>query len=180
MMAFIVATLMLGTIAPQAPVNTRAAALDDFSRRLQAYFQLRAEAARNLEPLSTTPSAADLKRRQQALAAAVRAARDLAKPGDLIPLAVQRQIREAVAADFRRREPAAKQAALQEVPSGPLPGINRTYPEDAALPPVPPLLLANLPPLPDNLQYRFFGRHIVILDGDIEIVVDYVQNAVPR
>jgi hypothetical protein len=62
---------------------------------------------------------------------------------------------------------------------GPLPGVNRNYPERAALPTVPPLLLAKLPSLPDNLQYRFFGRHVVILDGDVEIVIDYVRDALP-
>jgi hypothetical protein len=44
---------------------------------------------------------------------------------------------------------------------------------------VPPLLLASLPRLPDNLQYRFFGRHMVLLDGDTELVIDYVRNALP-
>ena len=31
---------------------------------------------------------------------------------------------------------------------------------------MPPLLLNNLPRLPDNLQYRFYGRSVVMLDGD--------------
>jgi len=39
--------------------------------------------------------------------------------------------------------------------------------------------LANLPRLPDNLQYRFFGRHVLILDGDVEIMIDYVRNTLP-
>lgn len=81
---------------------------------------------------------------------------------------------------MKRRSPAAKQAAMLEVPEGPLPGINKNYPDRAALPTVPPLLLGNLPRLPDNLQYRFFGQHLVILDGDTEIVVDYVPNGVPH
>jgi hypothetical protein len=114
------------------------------------------------------------------LAAALRAARAHAKQGDLIPVEVQNQIRTTVIADMRRRTPATKRAAMVEVPNGPLPGINKNYPDRAALPTVPPLLLASLPRLPDNLQYRFFGQHVVLLDGDTEIVVDYVTNAVPH
>jgi hypothetical protein len=36
-----------------------------------------------------------------------------------------------------------------------------------------------LPGLPDNLQYRFYGRHLVILDGDLQIITDYVSNVLP-
>jgi hypothetical protein len=180
-MTSLLAALMLAAVTLQdAAVNPQAAALSDFSQRLKAYVALRAKLAKNLEPLSPTASATDLQARQDALAAAIRAARARAKPGDLIPQSVRRQIRETVAADFNRRQPATQRAALEEVPTGPPPAINRSYPERAALATVPPLLLQNLPPLPNNLQYRFFGRHIVILDGDVEIVVDYVQNALPR
>jgi hypothetical protein len=180
MMTMLATLALAGVIAQSAPVNPQAAALDEFSKRLKAYVALRADLAKKLEPLSPTGSASDLQARQDALAAALRVARARAKPGDLVPQPVRQQIRETVAADFRRRQPATQRAALEEVPTGPLPGINRNYPERAALPTVPPLLLQNLPTLPDNLQYRFFGRHIVILDGDVEIVVDYVQNVVPR
>jgi hypothetical protein len=172
-------TLTVFVVQTQA-VNPQAAALAEFSKRLQAYLQLRADLGKKLEPMAPTGSASELEARQQSLAAGLRSARAHAKPGDLIPVAVQEQIRKTVSADFRRRTPATKNAALEEVPNGPLPGINKMYPERAALPTVPPLLLASLPQLPDNLQYRFFGRHIVILDGDVEIVVDYVQNALPR
>lgn len=164
----------------QAPANPQAAALDEFTKRCEAYLELRQGLSKKLEPLAPTASASDLQARQQALAAALRTARQHAKPGDLIPAAVQQQIRATVKADMQRRAPAAKRAALEEVPGGALPGINKNYPEQAALPTVPALLLASLPPLPDNLQYRFFGRHIVILDGDVEIVIDYVRDAVPR
>ena len=181
--------LVIAIVAVQTPPatqgtrptqNAQAAAQADFQKRTQAYLELRQSLAKKLEPLSPTPSASDLQSRQQALAAALRTARANAKQGDLIPMPVQNQIREVVQADFKRREPAAKRATLEEVPQGPLPGINKTYPEQAALPTIPPLLLASLPPLPDNLQYRFFGRHCVLLDGDTEIVVDYVRECLPR
>lgn len=179
-MTIMLAALTLALAVTQAPANPQAAALSEFAKRLDAYLKLREDLGKRLEPLSPTTNASDLQARQHAIAAGLRTARSGAKQGDLIPVAVQKHIREMVAADFRRREPAAKRATLEEVPKGPLPGVNRSYPEDAALPTVPPLLLASLPALPDNLQYRFFGRHLVILDGDVEIVVDYVENAVPR
>jgi hypothetical protein len=180
MITMLAALALTGATMQGASANPEAVALAEFSERLKAYVALRAKLAGKLEPLSPTVSASELQARQDALAAALRTARARARPGDLIPQAVRKQIRETVAADFRRRQPATQRAALEEVPTGPLPGINKNYPERAALPTVPPLLLQNLPPLPDNLQYRFFGRHLIILDGDVEIVLDYVQNVLPR
>jgi hypothetical protein len=161
-----------------AQVNT-VAAMEDFQKRLDAYLELREDLATKLEPLSPTADTSELTARQEALASAMKNARAGAKQGDLVPKPVAVQMAETVAADFRRRNAAAKQSALKEVPDGPRPVINRTYPAEAALPTVPPLLLAKLPTLPDNLQYRFFGRHIVILDGDLQIITDYIANALP-
>ena len=160
-------------------VNPQAAGMHEFQQRLNAYLKLREDLSRKLKPLSTTASAADLTARQEALAAALRTARKNASPGDLIPPSVADQIRTVCIEDFHFRNPEVKRAALQEVPNAPRPAINRTYPENEALATVPPLLLAKLPILPDNLQYRFFGRHLVILDGDTQIITDYVANVVP-
>ena len=179
-MMHLVAALAIAVAVPQEkPVNPTAAALSDFSQRLNAYLKLREDLGNKLKPLAPTPRASELQARQQALAAALRNARKSARPGDLIPPPVQELIRQAVHADFTRRKPGDTRAALEEVPGGPLPGINGNYPEQAALATVPPLLLANLPPLPDNLQYRFFGRHVLILDGDVEIMMDYVRTMLP-
>ncbi|HEV8315887.1 MAG TPA: hypothetical protein VGQ10_00665 [Vicinamibacterales bacterium] len=178
-MIYLVLALAMSVAVPQEkPAGPTAEALHDFAQRLNGYLGLRDDLGRKLGPLAPT-DAGQLRARQQALAAALRNARKNAKPGDLIPSPVQQLIRQAIRADFTRRNPADKRAALEEVPEGPLPRINATYPEQAAQATVPPLLLATLPSLPDNLQYRFFSRHVVILDGDVEIVIDYVRNTLP-
>lgn len=156
-----------------------ASAVQEFQRRLGDYLTLRAELSKTLKPLSPTASATDLAARQQALAEALRAARASARPGDLVPAAVAEQIRSVVIADFNRRTAAEERATFSEVPDAPIPTINRPYPADAALPTVPPLLLMALPRMPDSLQYRFYGRHIVLLDGDVQIIVDYIANVLP-
>jgi hypothetical protein len=65
---------------------------------------------------------------------------------------------------------------FEEVPEGQLLVINKTIPDTTTLATVPALLLNNLPRLPDNLQYRFMARHIVLMDGDTRIIVDYILN----
>jgi hypothetical protein len=171
-----------GVAARQAAnpdVNPQAAALVEFQNRLQDYIRLRSELGGKLKPLSATADSAQLTARQDTLAAALREARKGAKPGDLIPTRVAGQIRNVVAADFRRRNADAKRAVFEEVPDGIRPVINRTMPDNAPLATVPPLLLNNLPPLPDNLQYRFMDRHLVLMDGDTRIIVDYILNVLP-
>jgi hypothetical protein len=161
-----------------APAPGRQEALQDFQRRLQAYMELREALSQKLKPLAPTASAADLGARQNALAAAIRAARAGARPGAVIPQGVASQIAASIADDFKRRGPAEGRAAFTEVPGG-QPAINGTYPPNAALPPIPPLLLLTLPRLPDSLQYRFYGRHLLLLDSDVQIVVDYIANVLP-
>jgi hypothetical protein len=159
-------------------VNSLSAGRQEFQERLNAYLKQRAEMSRRLEPLSPTPSAAELATRQESLAAAIQTARKGARPGDLTAPVAQ-LIAKICMDDFHFRNPEVKRAALEEVPNAPRPVINRTFPEDAALATVPPLLLSKLPPLPENLQYRFFGRHIVILDADTQVILDYVANVLP-
>lgn len=159
--------------------NAQATALAEFQQRLQGYLNLRAELSRKLKPLSPTANSAELTARQDTLAAALRDARKGAKPGDLIPTRVAEQIRETVAADFRRRNPDTKRAVFNEVPEGVRPVINKTMPDSEALATVPALLLNSLPRLPDNLQYRFMDRHVVLLDGDTRLIVDYILNVLP-
>lgn len=173
------AILAVSAFAAPALAQADDDALRTFQQRLQTYLALRTSLSNTLDPLTPTADAVELASRQTALAVALRAARAKAAPGDLIPPAIADLIRTVVLDDFKRRTAAAERAVFSEIPNAPRPTINRTYPADAALPTVPPLLLAKLPRLPDNLQYRFYGRHVVILDGDVHIIVDYVSNVLP-
>src|SRR5512139_3744854 len=155
------------------------AALKDFQGRLDGYLKLRETLAKRLKPLSPTASAPDLTARQESLAAAIRESRERAKPGDMLTPPVARYIRSLVTADLQQRRSDEKRGAFEEVPAGPRPVINKTFPANAALPTVPPLLLNAMPKLPDNLQDRFYDRHIVLLDGDTELIIDYIVNALP-
>ena len=40
----------------------------------------------------------------------------------------------------------------------------------------PPLLLQALPRLPDDLEYRFMGRDLIIRDGRTNLIVDYLSD----
>ena len=179
LVAALCAVLVCMTTDAVAATGQTSDPLRDFERRLQAYLDLRRALTDKLKPLTPTADAGDLATSQAALAKALQAARSRANPGDLIPPPVAVLIQRIVVEDFKRRSAAEERATFSEVPNAPRPVLNRTYPVDAALPTVPPLLLSRLPRLPDNLQYRFYGRHVVLLDGDVQIIVDYIPNVLP-
>jgi hypothetical protein len=164
----------------KAAATTESLALEDFQTRVKAYLELRKALAEKLEPLKPTADAAELATRQEALAEALKVARKDARAGDVIPAPVADRIRTIVRDDLKSRTAAAGNAPFGEIPTNVRVSVNRTFPKGAALPTVPPLLLGRLPPLPDNLQYRFANRDVVLLDGDTQLIVDHVTHVLPR
>jgi len=41
-------------------------------------------------------------------------------------------------------------------------------------------VLASLPPLPRALEYRFLGRHLILIDVAARLIVDYLPDVLPR
>jgi len=56
--------------------------------------------------------------------------------------------------------------------------VNATYPATEPLQTLPPNLLANLPQLPEDVEYRVVGRDLVLRDVDANIIVDFIPNAI--
>ena len=46
------------------------------------------------------------------------------------------------------------------------------------LPTVPANVLITLPPLPEPLEYRIVGQHLLLLDTSADLIVDYILNAI--
>ena len=57
--------------------------------------------------------------------------------------------------------------------------MNAYYPDDAPLSSVPPSLLLNLPALPEEVRYRFVGRHLILRDTDANVILDFLRDVVP-
>jgi hypothetical protein len=43
-----------------------------------------------------------------------------------------------------------------------------------------PVMLAGLPELPPELEYRFLGRHLIIVDVLANLIVDLLHDALPE
>jgi hypothetical protein len=181
-----------GSAAP-APTNDRARLLKEFSDRAAIYSKLNRNAAATLPPLPEKASPEQIAAHQKALAKAIQAGRAGAFQGEIlfdgvVPVFLEllrsdlagaqgRDARETIRdgnprtdkPPTRPGEPKPKEVAL--VPNAP-------YPEGAPLSTVPPDLLAKLPKLPEPLEYRFVGGHLILHDSDASLVVDFLNEVV--
>jgi len=58
------------------------------------------------------------------------------------------------------------------------PQVNGSYPAGASLSVMPTILLSVFPPLPEELQYRFVDRDLILWDVHANLVVDVLPNAI--
>jgi hypothetical protein len=57
--------------------------------------------------------------------------------------------------------------------------VNGRYPDEVPVSTVPPEILQTLPKLTEDLEYRFIGRHLILLDSHAHVIADFIENAVP-
>jgi hypothetical protein len=66
---------------------------------------------------------------------------------------------------------------MDENPVGTAIQVNGRYPDTVPLSTMPPDVLAALPPLPEDMEYRFVGNRLILLDTKAHIIVDFVADA---
>ena len=57
--------------------------------------------------------------------------------------------------------------------------MNGIYPPKVPLQSTTPSLLANLPPLPKEIEYRIVNDDLVLHDITANIIVDFLPHAIP-
>jgi len=147
----------------------------DFSQRIRSYADLRTELERDLPPLRGTDHAAEIIQRERELARRIRAARAKAREGDIFTPAVSTEFRKTLQTQTNA---VTCQALLDDNP-GALPvRINGSYPEHKPLSTMAPNVLEVLPRLPADIEYRFLGRHLILIDTRAQLLVDRMTSAI--
>jgi hypothetical protein len=152
--------------------------MKDFRDRAEAYLALHRKVADELPRLKETDDPQKIAEREKLLGTNIGKARAAAREGeifgDIAPLVIQ-----IVRDDLGRRSRADRKAVFAEMPARVPPlKVNDIYPSSVPLITFPPALLQSLPPLPDGLEYRFYGRHLILRDMKANIVVDTLRNVV--
>jgi hypothetical protein len=165
--------------AAQQSVNPDAKVLKDFEGRIDAYMKLHNELERDAPKLKDEAEPEEIKAHEDALAAEIRAARKTAKPGEIFTPEVRALFRRLMYPELKGKEGAETKAEIKEDAPAAVPiKINARYPSNQPLPTVPPNLLARLPRLPEELEYRIIGRHLILRDVHANVIVDYIPNAI--
>lgn len=165
----------------QPKVNPDAKMLQDFQARIDAYLKLHKQVEDNSPKLKETTNPAEIQAAQKALIAGIRAARANARPGDIFTPEVRRLFRRLMYPEVKGPDGKETKAEIKEdaPPPGTIPlKVNAAYPEKQPLPTVPPNVLANLPKLPEDLEYRIVDKHLILRDVDANLIVDYIPNAI--
>jgi hypothetical protein len=162
-----------------SPVETKA--LTGFSNRVNAYLDMHNRLERTLPNLSkeTTPQAID--QHQRALAKLINAERQAAKRGDIFGPDAEKIFKSHLARIFGGPDGRQLKASIMdENPVGAVKlAVNGRYPDEVPMSTVPPQVLAALPKLPEEIEYRFVGDHLILLDVHAHTIIDYIDNALP-
>ena len=165
----------------QANVNPDAQLLQDFQARVSKYMDLHKRLERESPPLKETTDPARIEASQNVLAEKIRVARREARPGDIFTPEIRSLFRRLMYPELKGVEGAETKATIkQDAPAaGSVPfKVNAKYPETQPLPSMPPSLLAALPKLPEDLEYRIIATHLILLDVHAGIIVDFIPNAI--
>jgi len=147
----------------------------DFSTRVQSYFELRSKLEEGLPPMRVTEDVAEIRRAQRALAKRVRAARHGAHEGDIFSPAISVEFKEVLALKMNAKTWAV---IMDDNPGEFSHEINGIYPGGKPYSTVPGTILAVLPTLPDAVEYRFLGRHLILLDTRANVILDRIPHAI--
>lgn len=162
-------------------VNPSAAVLADFKARVEKYAALHRDLAKGDAAQKVNRTAEQVAAQTAALAARIQSARAGAKQGDIFLPETRQAFRRLLAPEMKGDAGRDVKEVLKE--DGPAPGsvafkVNAKYPENQPKPTMPGNMLLNLPALPDPLEYRVVGQHLLLLDTAADLIVDYLLNVI--
>ena len=162
-------------------------AVKEFKGRVDRYVDLLKDVEGALSSLDKKEEdPAKIVNHQKQLAAGIRAARPKAERGDIFTPRVQRLLLRIIKQELASGEGKTVRAMIlgEGNPKNPESAVkvdlsvNAVYPDKAPLSTVPPSVLLKLPALPEAVEYRFVGRHLILHDRKANLIVDVLPNAV--
>lgn len=162
------------------PVNRDAKALVSFQKRVKEYVALHNKLEKTLPSLPKDASPQQIDQQQRALGKLIQDARRTAKHGDIFTPESRRVVLKLMKQVFGGPDGRQlRDSIMDENPGNVAITVNSRYPDIVPLSTVPPQVLASLPKLPDDLEFRFLGRRLILMDVHAHLIVDFIDNAIP-
>ena len=160
--------------------------LDEFKKRVDEYDKLHRKIDHKVPDLKKETDPKVIVQREKEFADGIRAARPMARQGDIFIAAIQPILREIIKQETTGEAGRKNRSMIlgegnpkgPESEASPKVVIHAPYPSAAPLSTVPPSVLKRLPVLPDALHYRFIGRTLILWDTTGNFIVDFMPDAI--
>ena len=161
--------------------NPDATIIEDFHARVKEYAALHEKLESTLTPLGKETTPELIGQHQRALERLIARARAGARRGDIFTDPIRAYFRRQLSRVFDGPEGRSIKASIMDEDTRAVRlTINGRYPDGVPRSAMPAQVLLALPRLPEQLEYRFVGRRLVLLDIHALTIPDFMDNAVPR
>jgi hypothetical protein len=154
-----------------------------FEAAVAQYLELRRAEEKKVSKLPDRATPEQIAGHKDQLGAAIRSARSTARQGDVFVPSVRPRFVEIVRSEVKGPSGSAARGTIKEDDPAAQKSIkvevNAPYPPGEPVTTVPPTLLLRLPQLPDELEYRFIGRVLVLKDVTAGLIIDYLPGVLP-
>jgi hypothetical protein len=158
-----------------------AKSLATMNDKVRDYIDLHDKIEKELPKLPDQASPQQIDRNQRLFEQKMREARKGAKAGDIFTAEARPVIVKLLAEVFSSPEgKALKASIMDENPKDIAHRVNGRYPDTVPLSTVPPKVLQAMPRLSEDMEYRFIGDDLILLDTHAHIIADFIEDALPK
>jgi hypothetical protein len=153
----------------------------DFNRKVSEYVELHRRLEGPVPTIQVSSDPGETRGGMAALARKIRAERIRARQGDFFTPAAGPVFRRLIAAGCGGDLEGLHAIANEENPYVTKwhPRVNALYPDHLPFSMMPPSVLCSLPALPEELQFRFWDRSLLLWDYHANLIVDILPDALP-
>jgi ABC-type transporter MlaC component len=154
--------------------------LSAFDRHVKDYLKQRERVKAKLPPISKEATPEQIDVYQKRFMESLQAMRAGTKPGYMFNPRTAAYFRTIIKSEVPASDKAEIRQTILEADTKGVPlKVNYPYPETKELTQIPPTLLLKLPQLPQEVKYRYVGRHLLLVDTDNNLIIDYMLDALP-
>jgi len=149
----------------------------DFGERVNDYMKLHEKLHKHETRKNQGNGVLENQISEQALAMRIRAARYDARPGEVFRNPIAMAFRRALNPELRGvANTETRETIREDAPAVFVLAVNASYPPGASRSTMPVNVLNILPPLPKGLEYRIVDTHLLLMDIEANIIVDYILD----
>ena len=167
-------------VGPLNPAD--AEALATMNDRLKEYVLLHQKIEGTLPKLPDNATPQQIDKNQRLFEQKMRDERKTGKRGDIFTPQAEPIIKRLMISVFGTPQGKLLKSSINdENPTGRvIVTVNGRYPDNIPLSNIPPQVLQTLPMLTEDMEYRFIGDNLILLDTPAHMIVDFIEDALPK